>query len=87
MAALTRLIRAATSLTLDYTADVNVVLARYVRDALAEAQLQQDSWLAAVLKSYGWQDASGFVAGSVDVRSLVSRLKALLFEGLQVRRV
>ena len=75
--ALARLLEVSESLVADFTADVDGVLGPVLREVLAESGVL----LTAVVESFGW-DGEQFTR-QVDVRALCSRLKALLFDGLE----
>ena len=75
--ALSQLLSAVDSLITDFSADIDAVLRPVIEDALEESGRNQ--WLGEVLRSFGWQD--GGFTGPVDVRTLSSRLRALVYEG------
>lgn len=77
--ALLKLLRKVDSLLTDFSSDVNEVLAPAVAEALLETE--RDVPLPAVLEQCGWKD--GRFTESPDMRALSSRLKALMFHGLQ----
>ncbi|KAK9828503.1 hypothetical protein WJX72_000424 [[Myrmecia] bisecta] len=77
--ALSLLLRTVEALITDFSTDVNVVLAPLATAALRETT--DDIWLSEVLESFGWQGTC--FTRPVDVRCLCSRLKALMFDGLQ----
>jgi hypothetical protein len=77
--ALLKLLRKVDSLLADFSSDVNEVLAPVVVEALQETE--RDVPLPGVLEQCGWEN--GRFTQSPDMRSLSSRLKALMFHGLQ----
>lgn len=77
--ALVNLLSAVDRLLTDFSSDINKVLAPIVEEALQESE--GDVALPAVLHAFGWEN--GRFARSVDIRALSSRLKALMFHGLQ----
>ena len=77
--ALVNLLRTVEGLLTDFSSDINQVLAPIVEHALQESE--GDVALPAVLHSFGWEN--GRFTQPVDIRALSSRLKALMFHGLQ----
>jgi len=77
--ALLKLLSVVDSLLTDFSSNANEVLAPVVEQALEESG--GEVALPAVLHAFGWEN-DRFVR-SVDIRALSSRLKALMFHGLQ----
>lgn len=77
--ALVNLLSAVDSLLTDFSCNINEILAPVVEQALRESE--GEVALPAVLHAFGWEN-DHFVR-PVDIRALSSRLKALMFHGLQ----
>ena len=75
--ALQRLLEAAQKLVGNFTADVDLELRPVVAEVLAESGLL----LTEVIESFGWNGAN--FTRPVDVQKLISRLKALVYDGLE----
>lgn len=76
--ALQRLLEASTKLVGSFSADVNADLRPIVAEVLAESGLL----LTEVVESFGW-DGVQFTR-PVDVQKLISRLKALVYDCLEL---
>lgn len=77
--ALVNLLGAVDGLLTDFSVNINEVLAPVVDKALRESE--GEVALPAVLDAFGWEN--GHFVRPVDIRALSSRLKALMFHGLQ----
>ena len=77
--ALGQLLQRVESLVADFSADINKALAPLVSAALQENS--GDIWFSGVIESFGWEE--DHFSRVVDVRALCSKLKALIFDGLQ----
>ncbi|BDA48672.1 Cyclin-dependent kinase A-1 [Coccomyxa sp. Obi] len=77
--ALVNLLSAVDGLLTDFSSNINEVLAPVVDQALRESE--GEVALPAVLQAFGWEN--GHFVRPVDIRALSSRLKALMFHGLQ----
>lgn len=75
--ALQRLLQASNRLVGDFSADVDLELRPVVAEVLAEGGLL----LTEVIESFGWNGVQ--FTRPVDVQKLISRLKALVYDGLE----
>lgn len=68
-------------LSCDFSRDAGVTLAPLVAACISEPAARDAGWLIDVFESFGW-DGNTFTR-PVDVRAFASRVKALMFDGLQ----